>query len=90
MVARCRNFVSSAADPATAARVIAALDGAGVPNLSKVKLLNAKADTDIKAFLADGTLENPGEVAKLVAAAWTGGEGGEGGSEGGAAGSGHR
>ena len=73
VVSRCRNFVSGAADPATAARVLSALGAEGVPDLTKLKLLNARATTEIRAYLADVELEEPARLAKVVADAWEGG-----------------
>ena len=83
VVQRARNYVHDAADPATAARVVAALEGAGLSDLTKLKLLNAKATTEIKAYLAEPELEDPAGVAATVERAWAAGGGGGGGGGGG-------
>jgi len=88
VVQRARNFVHDAADPATAARVVAALEGAGLSDLTKLKLLNAKATTEIKAYLAEPELEDPAGVAATVERAWAAGGGGGGGGGGGSRGGG--
>ena len=83
VVQRARNYVSGAADPATAARVVAALEGEGLSNLVKLKLLNARATTEIGAFLAEPELPDPARVAAVVASAWGAGKSSGGGDGGG-------
>ena len=81
VVQRARNFVHDAASPATAARVVAALDGEGLSDLAKLKLLNAKATSEIRAYLADPELPDPAHIAAVVERAWGGGGGGGGGGQ---------
>ena len=88
VVQRARNFVHDAASPATAARVVAALEGEGLSDLAKLKLLNAKATSEIRAYLADPELLNPGHIAEVVARAWSGAGGGGSSSGGGGGGGG--
>ncbi len=83
VVQRTRNYVHGAADPATAARVVRALEGEGLSDLVKLKLLNARATTEIRAYLAEPELPDPARAAAIVERAWGagGGAGGAGAGE---------
>ena len=71
------QYLDGSADPATARRALAALASLPLPELTKVKLVNARATTEIAAFLADSDMQvEAADVADVLAAAWAGGGGG--------------
>jgi hypothetical protein len=71
VVARCARYLSGAADPITATRVLDALASVNppLPPLTKLKLLNAQADNEVAVYLADETVDNRKEVASLISEA---------------------
>ena len=70
VVSKCARHISDAADPATAARVLRALEAQGHPPLTRLKLLNAKATTVVGVFLADDSVVDQAAAAEAVAKAW--------------------
>ena len=65
------HYLEGSADAATARRALAALGGLPLPELTKVKLVNARATTEIAAFLADSDMQvEAAEVAAVIEAAW--------------------
>ncbi len=70
-VSRAGRYLTGAPDLATAERVLGALEAAGVPPLTRLKLLNAKATTRIAVFLADpDSTRDEDEIADIVEKAW--------------------
>ena len=76
-VGRSMRYLEGAADPATAVRVLDALQAFAFSDLTRLKLLNANAVTEVAAFLAapDSGAE-PAAVAARIAAASEGGAAG--------------
>ncbi len=71
VASKVSQYLEGSADPATARRVLGALAGLPLPELTKVKLLNARATTEIAAFLADSDMQvEAAEVAAVIEAAW--------------------
>ncbi len=71
VTSKVSQYLEGSADPATARRVLAGLARLPLPELTKVKLLNARATTEIAAFLADSEMQvEAAEVAGVIEAAW--------------------
>ena len=70
-VSKTARYLAGAADVATAARVSDALAALGVEPQARVMLINAKADTEIGAFLAaPECLVDSAVLAEAVEKAW--------------------
>ena len=77
VAAKVSQYLEGSADPATARRVLLALSSLPLPELTKVKLLNARATTEIAAFLADSDMQVEAvEVAQVIEGAWAAAAGG--------------
>ena len=73
VVSRCARYLATGtADPMTATRVLDALATVSppLPQLTKLKLLNARADTIVGVYLADDTVSDQAGVAEVIANAW--------------------
>ncbi len=71
VTSRVCHYLEGSADPPTARRVLASLASLPLPELTKVKLLNARARTEIGAFLAEPDMPlEAAEVAEVIDAAW--------------------
>ena len=77
VTSKVSQYLDGSADPATARRVLASLASLPLPELTKVKLVNARATTEVAAFLAEPDMQaEAAEVAEVIARAWAQGAGG--------------
>ena len=75
VVSRCARYLQTGtADPVTATRVLDALAAVDppLPHLTRLKLLNARADSIVGVYLADDNVVDQAGIAEVIAAAWAG------------------
>jgi hypothetical protein len=78
-VTRCGKYLEDAPSPVVAKRVLDVLGGMGLSEMVRLKLLNARATTEVAAFLADPEgVHDPLGAAEAIAGAWKEIKGGAG------------